>query len=534
MIDSSLTSELPKLLSQLLISRECPSVSISGLALSSKKVKRGNAFLAVKGIELDGFSFLMDAKLHGAAVILAEWDGDRKTTSRFEDAEADIGIPVIGVCNLSTLISYIAGYFYSRPSEMIKVMAVTGTNGKTTCAHLYSAMMNEINKVNGNTGRSGYIGTLGLNYFSENEVKEEQSTKLDHPDLTTPDAISIQKHLHEFLSLGYKNVAIEASSHGLSQSRLLDIEIESAVFTNLSRDHLDYHSTLKDYAISKSKLFTEHKIQNAIINIDDDIGREICREIGQKVTILTYSLSNLGADVHCKSISSSSTCLKAEVVTPWGMINVNSRLIGKFNLYNLLAVIAAVMSSGIGKNQENLDLIEDVIPKLSTPPGRMEVISKFDVIGPRVIIDYAHTPDALKNSLSELKSHDVSSVWIVFGCGGDRDQGKRSEMGEIASKYADHVILTNDNPRTESPSKIIADIQKNIKGRVTIELDRAQAIKMAIRSAEKTDTVLISGKGHENYQLIGEKQFFFSDKLQAETILSELEISKSELKGCIA
>ena len=519
---------LPNILSNFTTSRLCPDIIVNGLSVSSTTVNSGDVFLATKGLRVDGFDYIDEAKSRGAIAIIADWDGDLKTSQKFNEHQGKLGIPIIGVIGLAQHISCLASKFYSEPSKKINVMAVTGTNGKTTCVQLYTQLLNKLFERDNISGKCGCIGTLG----TELSCAEEENDHLDsNLILTTPNAVSLQKYLYQFSSSNHKYVALEASSHGLDQYRLSGVEIDTAIFTNLSRDHLDYHATMQDYAASKMKLFKEHKIRFAVVNIDDDYGRKIHDSLEPSIEAISYSISNLAADIHCKNFEVAADGIIADVVTPWGLMEVKSSLLGKFNLYNLLAVASAYMISLSNRNQDDLDSISEIIPQLKAPLGRMEVISNYENGGPRVIIDYAHTPDALENSLVALRSHCRHSLWVVFGCGGDRDRGKRSQMGEIAEKYADHIILTNDNPRTESQERIIEDVKQNLNAAVEVEYDRSSAIFLAITSAESTDTVIIAGKGHENYQLIGNKQYFFSDKRKAQEILSKTFSNKDSSRS---
>jgi UDP-N-acetylmuramoyl-L-alanyl-D-glutamate--2,6-diaminopimelate ligase len=305
---------------------------------------------------------------------------------------------------------------------------------------------------------------------------------------------------------GASTIALEASSHGLSQRRLNGTLIDVAVFTNLTRDHLDYHETLADYQASKKSLFLQDGIQTAVINLDDAFGRQLSRELAGRFNILTYSTESTTANVSCADIAQSKTGVSAVIRTPWGTGLLSSGLYGIFNLSNLLAVVCVLGSEGF-----ELSRILAVLSELKNVKGRMDRITLTN--GMQVVIDYAHTPDALENVLKTLRNHCDGKLWCVFGCGGDRDKGKRSEMGRISVKGSDYVVLTDDNPRTESREQIIQDILSGIddRSRVFVEADRGKAIRLAIQKAEPDDILLIAGKGHEDYQDVNGIKINYSD-----------------------
>jgi UDP-N-acetylmuramoyl-L-alanyl-D-glutamate--2,6-diaminopimelate ligase len=302
------------------------------------------------------------------------------------------------------------------------------------------------------------------------------------------------------------------------------VQFNTAVFTNLSRDHLDYHGDLKSYTAAKARLFAMQGLQNAVINIDDSVGRLILANLNPEIKLVSYSLEDPAADVYCSTIGLSPEGLRASVITPWGNGEIHSPLLGKFNLSNLLAVIAAAAVHDI-----DFDHILHALPKLRAVPGRMELVASSE---PAVIVDYAHTPDALEKALQALRVHCSGRLWVVFGCGGDRDIGKRAEMGEIAQRFADHMVVTSDNPRTESPDQIIQHILKGTSREVIVESDRRTAIRQAISMADKNDVVLIAGKGHEDYQILGAQRLPFSDQAEARLALREIEErSRTETGG---
>ena len=309
---------------------------------------------------------------------------------------------------------------------------------------------------------------------------------------------------------------MEVSSHSLVQRRVAGLQIDTAVFTNLTRDHLDYHGNLNSYAAAKARLFAMAGLKNAVINIDDNVGRLILANLDPLVNGISYSVENHSADIHCDRISISASGIDAEVVTPWGRGRLNSSLLGKFNLANLLAVIGAAGMQGFA-----LDKILQAAVSLTAVTGRMELVDTN--ARPAVVIDYAHTPDALEKALQALRNHCQGELWVVFGCGGDRDIGKRAEMGKVADHRADNIVVTSDNPRTESPEKIIDQVLLGITRDVSVVVDRRDAIRTAIKDAQPNDVILIAGKGHEDYQILGAQRLPFSDQAESRLALRSRE-----------
>jgi UDP-N-acetylmuramoyl-L-alanyl-D-glutamate--2,6-diaminopimelate ligase len=385
----------------------------------------------------------------------------------------------------------------------LKIIAVTGTNGKTSITHFIARALKSAGL------KTAVIGTLGNGLIDH----------LQPATLTTPGNPEFKKLLADFTSQKIDIVAVEASSHGLDQGRLSGAEIFLGIFTNLTRDHLDYHKTLKNYEDAKLKLFTEFKPKYSIINTDDKTGLKFAEKLKSShlyctSTKLKKNPLNLPM-IYATNITPHSNGTTAEIFTPWGSGILETSLFGQFNISNLLAVITT-----LGIMEYKLPDILNYISQLKTVSGRMQVFNSHQD-KPTVIIDYAHTPDALENTLKTLREHCAGKLWCVFGCGGDRDKGKRPLMGSVAEKLADYVILTDDNPRTEQPLEIIAEIKsgiKNIKNIIT-EHDRRRAISHAIQSAKSNDIVLIAGKGHETYQEIGHTRFPFSDELEVKLLL---------------
>ncbi|MDX2350267.1 MAG: UDP-N-acetylmuramoyl-L-alanyl-D-glutamate--2,6-diaminopimelate ligase [Porticoccus sp.] len=484
---------LQQLLPDVILPQALTELPVAGLSLDSRSVKSGEIFIALPGGVKDGRDYIDQALANGAAAVLAEAEG-----------LDDLNPRVISISHLNQKLSGIAGRFYGDPSDQLSLTGITGTNGKTTCSQLLAQVFSLVG------APSGAIGTLGYGVVTKGH------SNMTDTGMTTPDAITVQAILAEYAADGVDHVAMEVSSHSLDQSRVAGVSFDTAIFTNLSRDHLDYHGDLVSYAGAKMQLFAMPDLANAVVNVDDPVGSEIALQLASSINVCGYSLLNNNASIFAKNIVLSGSGLRALVLTPWGEGEINSSLLGKFNLQNLLAVIGAACLQGV-----SLDDVLRVVPHLQSVPGRMELIS-IDV-GPQVVVDYAHTPDALEKVLETLREHCSSQLWCVFGCGGDRDRGKRAQMGNIASRYADHVVITNDNPRSESAESIAVDIREGLaKGATAITcLDRAEAIRTAVDNAGDNDIVLIAGKGHEEYQLLGTERLPFSDQVQARLALRQ-------------
>ena len=482
---------LDELLADFIDTSSCPQIGITGLALDSRLVVDGDLFIAVKGTQTDGAQYIAEAVDNGATAVLAEQGVD----------VSNCAVPVITVPKLSEYISDIAGVFYGQPSRQIPVTAITGTNGKTTCSQLLAQLFTLLDE------STGFIGTLGYG-LSGNQPTAS--------GLTTPDAISVQRIFAELRDAGAKRIAMEVSSHSLVQRRVAGLQIDTAVFTNLTRDHLDYHGDINSYAAAKARLFAMAGLKHAVINLDDNVGRLILANLDPLVNGISYSVENHSADIHCDRILIDASGIDAEIVTPWGKGRLKSSLLGKFNLANLLAVIGAAGVQGFA-----LDKILQAASALTAVAGRMELVDAS--ARPSVVIDYAHTPDALEKALQALRRHCRGNLWVVFGCGGDRDIGKRAEMGKVADHRADKIIVTSDNPRSESPEKIIDQVLLGITRDVSAVVDRRDAIRTAITDAQPDDVILIAGKGHEDYQILGAERLPFSDQGEARLALRSRE-----------
>ncbi len=494
---SSYSDSLARLLKGICKVPAALDTQIYGLALDSRQVKKGDLFLALSGSRSAATDHINEAVSRGANAVIAE--GNLNQGKAFEDGFA----VELFVDNLREKIGLIADRFFRSPSLDVSVIGVTGTNGKTSVTNYLA------NYFSYQGQSSGIIGTLGYGVVSQDKIT------LQETGFTTPNVVEVHRCLAELRDAGVKNVFMEVSSHGLSQNRVDGVRFEGAVFTNLSREHLDYHGTMQAYAESKMKLFVVEGLKFAVINRDDDYADSFLKIIPPTVNVLTYGLSER-AQIYAPEYqlhTEGSETIQATVNTPSGVINLQSGLIGIFNLSNLLAVVA------VAEAKQALTECEKRISKLRSVSGRMQV---FKAKGrPSVVVDYAHTPDALEKALNALKPHCEGKIVLVFGCGGDRDPGKRPQMAEIAERLADLLIVTDDNPRNEDPEKITREIVSGFSAGtvVTLEHDRRKAIRMAIDMAGQNDLVLIAGKGHETWQEIKGVKKYFSDIEQVKEML---------------
>ncbi len=466
-----------------------PSVElpIKGLALDSRHVQPGDLFFAFQGSQNDGRAYITQAIEKGAACVLAE-KHPNKPDCYFEGV-----VPVVSISGLQQKVSEIAARFYHYPGASLDTVGITGTNGKTSTSHFIAAILQYLAKP------CGIMGTLGNGIYGD----------IKPGVLTTPDAITIQKTLAEFLSLGATHVAMEVSSHSLEQGRVQYVPIKVGVFTNLTRDHLDYHGTMEAYGAAKAKLFDNPFLAFAVINIDDPFGQELIQKIAGRKQIFAYSMTVKAYDfplTYVKEVYLDAEGIRAYVSTPWGEGELRSRLLGQFNLSNLLAVITTLCLLKIP-----FQSVIKAISLLQPVAGRMQSFGGGD--HPLIVVDYSHTPDSLEKALLALRSHCQGKLYCVFGCGGDRDKGKRPIMANIAEKLSDTVIVTDDNPRTEDPALIVSDIMKGFSepNNIIVQHDRSKAIRDVIHYAKPGDCVLIAGKGAETYQQIGEQKIPFSD-----------------------
>ena len=461
--------------------------SLTHITTDSRNVMPGSLFLAYAGETVDGRAYIADAVKKGASAVL--WDSKDFTWS------PDWQVENQPIKQLRLQAGAIASQFYKQPSDKLWMIGVTGTNGKTSITQWLSQCFNYLQR------KTAVIGTLG------NGLPNQLSETLN----TTPDAVLLQSMLADYVLQEVEIVAMEVSSHGLHQGRVSAVKFDVAVLSNLTRDHLDYHQTFEAYAAAKRSLFEFSDLQCAVLNADDDFGQTLEHDLkAAGKTVLTYGIEQ--GDISASNIQFDSTYFSFDATTPFGSAAITANLVGKFNVYNVLAVLATLLASKI-----NLIDAAEAISHIESAKGRMQMLGGESL--PLVVVDYAHTPDALEKVLETLKAQASSKLICVFGCGGNRDAGKRAQMGKVASTLADAVVVTSDNPRDEAPEAIIEAIVKSMHGNYAVEQDRAKAISIGILSAKPNDIVLIAGKGHEEYQEIQGKKHYFSDIEQAKDVL---------------
>ncbi len=475
---------------------------ITGLSYDSRDTKPGDLFIAHAGPIAQRTDFIKQAIANGAIAVLR--DAQVPFPSSENQPEINAAIPILAIDALREKVGLIAARFYHQPSASLTMIGITGTNGKTSCSHFIARGLQQAGKP------CGIIGTLGSGFPDQ----------LNTDTMTTPDPTVLQQVLADLKQQGAKAVAMEVSSHSLEQHRVTGIGFNIAVFTNLTRDHLDYHGTMENYGKAKERLFQTPSLKYAVINADDAFGLNLLDKYSTQLTCYAYSLENhpklLPNLVHAQDIKFTNQGLSAKVITPWGQGQLKSSLLGRFNLSNLLAALSV-----LGIMQIPLPDILHSLAQFPTVPGRMQALGGGKQ--PLVVIDYAHTPDALEKALKALREHCHGQLWCVFGCGGNRDAGKREIMGQIAERYSDQLIITDDNPRFEDPKTIVSDISKGLlcPWASEVEHDRRAAIAHAIDCAGTNDIVLIAGKGHEPYQQIGTEKIPFND---AEVALQQLQL----------
>ena len=472
-------------------------VPLADLTADSRAVKLGSIFVAYPGTIQDGRAYIVEAVARGASAVLWERTGF-EWNERWE-------VPNLGVQGLRARISEIAGHVFGNPSESLWMTGVTGTNGKTSVSQWIAAALDGLGR------RSAVIGTLGNGLVGERSEAKN----------TTPDPIVLQRLLADYLRRGARNVAMEVSSHGLDQDRVAGIKYDVAVFTNLTRDHLDYHGTMEAYAEAKFRLFSARGLAHSVINVDDDWGVSFAERLsGDVITYGQARGTRRGARenprIAASAIGLSEAGVRFHVDSEWGSGEVSARVLGAFNVSNLLAVLGALLAAGVAFDQAIA-----AVSRLEPVPGRLERVGGGAL--PLVVIDYAHTPDALEKALDALRPTVAAGhrLVCVFGCGGDRDAGKRPLMGQVAARLADHVIVTSDNPRSEEPEAIIAQILAGVSADAESIEDRQVAIFSAVHHAGPGDVVLLAGKGHETYQEIAGVRHPFSDLEVARAALAD-------------
>lgn len=487
---------LPDLLAGL-AAAPVPDLEITGVTADSRRVRPGHLFLARPGITRHGLDFLPEAVARGAAAVV--WDGDTS------DSRAGApGIPALQVTDLSHRAGEIAARYYGHPSRELFVAGITGTDGKTSCAHILMQALEF-------AGRScGYLGTLGYGLLND----------LAPAPHTTPDAVDLQDWLARLAAAGAETVALEVSSHALAQGRTEGLAFDVAVLTNIGRDHLDYHGGAAAYAAAKRRLFEMPGLGAAVLNADDAHGRAWLETLPAGVEPVAYGL-NPGAMpaggrwLAARDVLTQPHGLSLEVIGNWGELRLHSRLLGRFNAYNLLAALAVLLLRGVEPATAAA-----VLDRVETVPGRMELVDGGPG-RPLVIVDYAHTAGALEQALRAAAAHGRGRLICVFGCGGERDRGKRPLMAATVARHADAIWVTDDNPRGEDPRTIVADVLAGFPpaAPVIVEHDRAAAIAAAIATAAPGDAVLIAGKGHESYQVVDGQRRPFDDRCAARRAL---------------
>ncbi|WP_394219836.1 UDP-N-acetylmuramoyl-L-alanyl-D-glutamate--2,6-diaminopimelate ligase [Halobacillus trueperi] len=473
------------------VTKSVADLHIKGLSMDSRTTEPGDVFVCLRGVDVDGHRFAKGAVERGAVAVIAE-------------EEVAVPVPVVLVNDTSRALAMAAAAFYGCPSESLHVIGVTGTNGKTTITYLLEEIFKQHKK------KTGIIGTIQVNIAGETfPVKN-----------TTPDALTLQRYFHKMHVADVDHAIMEVSSHALDQGRVYGCDFDIAVFTNLTQDHLDYHENFDDYLRAKSLLFAQlgngynkEREKFAVINNDSPLAKKFIRSTSQG--LLTYGIFEQ-ADVKAEEYTMTETGTAFIMTTPIGSVSIKSPLMGLFSIYNMLAAASAAILSGV-----SLETIQRSFQQTKGVKGRFEPVREGQGFG--VVVDYAHTPDSLKNVLQTLRDLCKGTITVVVGCGGDRDRSKRPEMAKVSVDYADRVIFTNDNPRTEDPKQIFKDMTAHVKGRYKQIEDRKEAITYALHHAKTGDIVLIAGKGHETYQEIKGIRHHFDDCEVARTILREMK-----------
>lgn len=487
--------DLALLLSPLALPFTVPALPLVQLHRDSRRIQPGDLFVAVAGHQADGRDFIDAALAAGAAAVLIDGDSDQLNWSQ--------GKPLLTINGLAGYLPQLAARFYGQPGYQLQITGITGTNGKTSTSHLCAQLSNALGQ------SAAVIGTLGNGPL----------TTLRDTLNTTPDAIELQQLLSEFADGGIERVVMEVSSHGLVQGRVEGVPINIAVFTNLSRDHLDYHGTMEAYRDAKRLLFSHPQVRTAVVNVDDSEGRLLLSHIDPALTVIAFGESavvGMGERfVSARNVALLADGIHGTLVSDDDSAEFFAPLLGRFNLSNLLASVAVALAWGYP-----LSAIAAELSNLKPVNGRMELFHQQQA--PAVVVDYAHTPDALVQVLAAARGHCKGKLWCVFGCGGDRDRGKRPLMAAAAAEGADRLIVTADNPRSEAFDRIVDDMRPGWgEAEVQVIADRATAIATAFAAAQPDDLVLIAGKGHENYQIIGATRHSYSDR---EVVRALLEV----------
>ncbi|GMG75774.1 MULTISPECIES: UDP-N-acetylmuramoyl-L-alanyl-D-glutamate--2,6-diaminopimelate ligase [Priestia] len=465
-------------------------IDITSIEMDSREVKPGALFICIDGYTVDGHSFAQMAVEKGAVAILAE-------------KPVDVEVPVVRVKSTKRAMAVLADAFYNQPTQKMHLIGVTGTNGKTTITHLIEHIFKSQHK------KTGLIGTIEIRIGDTSyDVKN-----------TTPESLTLQKTFNQMVEENVEVAMMEVSSHALDLGRVHGCDFDVAVFSNLTQDHLDYHHTMEDYRRAKGLLFAQlgnaynhNRPKFAVLNVDDAATEEYIKNTA--ATVITYGIDR-ESDIRATNIQITNSGTTFDLTTPTETVSVEMKLIGKFSVYNVLAATAACLVSGLP-----LSVIVEEIKVLEGVSGRFEVVDAQQDF--TVIVDYAHTPDSLENVLKTVKEFAKRNIYVIVGCGGDRDRTKRPIMARIAAEYSTQAILTSDNPRSEDPLAILKDMEEGLDtdNYVTIA-DRAEAIRYAVETAHADDVIVIAGKGHETYQIIGKKVFDFDDREVARKMIEE-------------
>lgn len=498
-VQAALVSTLDALVEQLVpaseMKPEWKETVVTGLTVDSRKVKQGNCFIAYPGHHSDGRDYLSAAFSAGASCALVEADS-AATTQAF-------AVPMVFVSDLQSKLGTVANAFYQSPSSKLKVLAVTGTNGKTSVTQLVAGAIAAMGE------KAGVIGTLGNGLVGQ----------LQETDNTTPDVVEANGQLKSMLDAGAGFVAMETSSHGLVQGRVDGINIHTGLVTNISRDHLDYHGTMEAYRDAKALLAKNEGLTNLILNADDDMVISMDRFAQPGVKVWPFSQRHQpGVSVSARAIDFHGKGIRMDVEFDGQVSQIKSRLIGEFNASNLLAALTSLLALGFDLNASC-----QALSQAESVPGRMQRVETPSFMA-SVVVDFAHTPDALEKALLALRKHCEGKLWCVFGCGGNRDAGKRPQMAEVAGRLADEVLLTADNPRNEKLADIFQHMIKGIPQGVAFQVidDRAQAIQFALKNASSNDVVLLAGKGHETYQEVNGVKRPYSDLFAAQSVIAQI------------
>jgi UDP-N-acetylmuramoyl-L-alanyl-D-glutamate--2,6-diaminopimelate ligase len=470
---------------------DAPPVPVTGISTDSRRLMPGDVFLACRGAGRHGLEFVDQAIEAGVAAIV--WESTTAVTP-----ESRPGVVMVPVPALADRLGELANRWFDAPSERMKVSGVTGTNGKTTVAFLVAQCMQLLERP------CAYMGTLGAGITSLNSDL----------GLTTPGCVDLHRKLAEFATLGAGYTALEVSSHALHQKRIDGVQFDSVLFTNLSRDHIDYHGDMDAYGETKARFVMDGNVVHRIVTVDSEFGRRLANRCADQradnvIAVSTQAEGDAASmtHVHMQVNESDEKGSRIDVRGSWGSTEFRLPLAGNFNVANAALVLAQLLSWDI-----SLADATNALSRVLPPPGRMQRVQPGTAVpAPVVYVDYAHTPAGLEAVLGTLRSHCKGALWCVFGCGGDRDQGKRAEMGKVVARLADHPVVTSDNPRNEEPGEIISAVLRGMQSDTVAIEDRAAAIRYAIGHAEDGDIVLIAGKGHEDYQVVGNVRSPFSD-----------------------